>query len=102
MKKLLIILTLSLLALDAFAQRTVQGRIVDDRGEPAIGATIVVRGTAIGTATDWDGIFSLQIPNGDVVLIISYIGFENREITINSSGEFTVRTIRDDPPRRTY
>ena len=97
MKKLLTILTLSLLALNAFAQRTVQGRVVDELGEPVIGV-IMIKGTSIGTATDIDGNFRLRVPNDDVVLVISSLGFDSREVKISSSGEFTVSSIPNNYP----
>ena len=98
MKKLLTILTLSLLALNAFGQRTVRGTVVDELGEPVIGAAVMVKGGISGTATDLDGNFRLRVPNDDVVLVISSIGFGNREVKISSSGEFTVSSIPNNYP----
>ena len=92
MKKLLIIITLSILALDAFSQRTVSGIVVDERGEPVIGATIMVRGMpGVGTITDFDGNFSFQVPNDAVELIVSSVGYETQTIRITSDTIVTIR-----------
>jgi hypothetical protein len=103
MKKLLIILTLSLLALNTFGQRVVRGKVVDDLGEPAIGASVRIKDTNTGTVTDFDGNFILQVPNNDdLVLVISYIGLESREIKISSNGKFKVMSSSDAYRRTTF
>ena len=59
----------------AFAQFTATGIIADADGEPLIGVNVVVKGTAIGTITDLDGRFSLNVPSDPATLEISYIGY---------------------------
>lgn len=59
--------------------RTVKGHIVDDAGEPVIGASILEKGTTNGTITDIDGNFQLNVGN-DAVLVISYIGYQTQEL----------------------
>ena len=62
-------------------QTPVKGRIVDATGEPVIGATIIEKGNpSNGTVTDYDGNFNLNVAAG-AVLQISYIGFQEQEIT---------------------
>ena len=68
---LLLATTLSSLAQTS---RTVTGSVVDEAGEPIIGATIMVAGTTTGTVTDIDGKFSLPVPEKGK-LTISYIGY---------------------------
>ncbi|MCR4853827.1 MAG: TonB-dependent receptor [Prevotella sp.] len=78
MKKYIISLCLGLLmALPALAQNKVQqGTVVDENGEPVIGATVKVDGTKAATVTDFDGNYKLEVPkNGKVV--ISYIGYKD-------------------------
>lgn len=59
----------------------VKGKVVDDTGEPLPGATIMVKGTSIGTGTDIDGNFSLEFKSRQkVTLAISYVGMERREL----------------------
>ena len=71
--------------LAATAQRTITGTITDDQNEPLIGASILVKGTSVGTVTDLDGKYSLKVPEGSDVLVFSYTGFENQEITLGVS-----------------
>jgi TonB-linked SusC/RagA family outer membrane protein len=66
----------------SFAQRTVTGTVMDDAGEPLIGANVLVKGVAIGTVTDFDGKFSLSVPENLNTLMVSYTGFTTQEIGI--------------------
>jgi len=61
-------------------QGGISGKVVDDSGEPVIGASIRVKGTQIGTVTDLDGNFTLNATSGSI-LVISYIGYKTQEIT---------------------
>jgi TonB-linked SusC/RagA family outer membrane protein len=86
MKKLSLVLSLVLFAVGfAVAQRTVSGTITDDGGEPLIGASILVKGTSSGTVTDIDGSYSLEVPDGSNTLVVSYTGFETREVKLGAS-----------------
>lgn len=60
----------------AVAQKTnVSGVVVSaEDGQPVIGASVIVKGTTIGTVTDFDGKFSLEVPDGQKTLQISYVG----------------------------
>lgn len=63
----------------------ISGTVIDEvTGEPVIGANVLVKGTAIGTITDYDGNFSFEAPAGST-LVISYIGYLNVEVTASSS-----------------
>lgn len=55
-----------------------------DDGEPIIGATILVKGTSIGTITDLDGNFSLDVPEKNKILQISYVGMTMQEVAVKS------------------
>lgn len=68
-----------------FAQRTVSGKILagDDKSG-LIGATVVVKGTTNGTSTDFDGNFTLSVPNDASTLVVSSVGFLTREVDIAS------------------
>ena len=50
-------------------QATVSGRVVDDAGDPLIGVNVIVKGTAIGTATDLDGNYTLEVPDEASILV---------------------------------
>src|SRR5690606_5446077 len=53
----------------------VKGAVYDKKGEPLVGATVKIQGTTEGTITDIDGTFSLVVPDNDVILEFSYIGY---------------------------
>lgn len=73
------------LSLGAYAQITVNGNVKDATGEPVIGATIRVAGTQLGTATDFDGNFTLSgVPEG-AKLQISSVGYDAQEVTAASN-----------------
>lgn len=65
------------------AQTQVRGTVTDENGEPVIGASVLVKGTTVGTVTDMDGKFTLpEVPNSAKTLMISYIGMVTREVAI--------------------
>ena len=77
-------------AFPAFAQTiTVKGTVVDKEGEPLIGASVVVQGETLGTATDFDGNFSISAPSNGT-LLVSYVGYETQEIAIDGRTEINV------------
>ena len=59
----------------------VKGQVVDEKGEPIIGASISVKGTTNGVITDMDGNFTLNVAPG-ATLVISYIGYKNQEMKV--------------------
>lgn len=76
------------------AKKKISGVVVDKTGEPVIGANIVVKGTSLGTITDIDGRYTLEVPER-AVLQISYIGYLNQDIPVGSQREITVRLAED-------
>jgi len=64
---------------------SVSGRVVDQRGEGIPGATVLVKGTTIGTSTDLDGSYSITVPGKNGRLVFSFIGMRPEEKPINSS-----------------
>lgn len=80
MKHLFLLLTLLSFSLTALAQQKVTGKVKDFSGEPVIGASVVVKGNnTMGTITDFDGNFMLDVP-AKSVLVISYIGYVTQEV----------------------
>lgn len=67
----------------AFGQ-TITGTVVTDEGESLIGATIVVKGTTVGTVTNSEGSFSLNTEGKGEILVASFIGYISQEMTINN------------------
>lgn len=75
MNRLYVVVVALLLPLLLYAQRTVTGVVVDDNGEPLIGAAVRVQGTTDGTITDMDGLFSLSDVADDAIVEVSYMGY---------------------------
>ncbi|MBU2975156.1 MULTISPECIES: TonB-dependent receptor [unclassified Zobellia] len=75
-------------------QPTISGTVYDDLGEPLPGASIVLKGTTVGTTSDFDGNFTLQAEGDQHILSISYIGYKTKEIdfTDKTSVEVTMET----------
>lgn len=65
--------------------RQVSGTVWDENGDPLPGANVMVQGSTVGTQTDFDGNYSLTLPNGATQLSISYLGFSTAVLPINSS-----------------
>ena len=86
MKKisLLLVLMVSLVGF-TLAQRTISGTITDDSGETLIGASVVAKGTTVGTITEIDGTYSLNIAEDVTTLVVSYTGFDTKEIALGAS-----------------
>jgi TonB-dependent starch-binding outer membrane protein SusC len=73
------------------ADITVRGRVVSAAdGEPIPGASVTVKGTPRGVATNLDGEFTLSVPNQNSVLVVSFIGFTSRELTVGNRTVFDV------------
>lgn len=69
----------------AFAQNiSVTGNVVDDLGEPVMGASVVQKGTTNGCTTDIDGNFTLNVPKGST-LTISFVGYTSQEVVVTSN-----------------
>jgi len=86
-KSSLKILVLLLLAFSSFAlsaQVKVSGTVSDVNGEPLIGVNVVVKDAAIGTVTDVEGAYNLEVPGENSVLVFSYIGYVTVETVVGS------------------
>lgn len=64
-----------------------RGKVIDDNGEPLIGATISIPGTATGTVTDFNGDFVLKCPQGLSQVSVSYTGYNSTQVTGDLSGK---------------
>jgi TonB-linked SusC/RagA family outer membrane protein len=79
----------------SFAQKSVSGTISDAAGVPLPGATVQVVGTSNGVTTDFDGVFSITVSEGDV-LSISYVGFTTQNVTVGASATINVQLSSDN------
>ncbi len=69
----------------------VKGTVTDEAGKPLAGVSVLVKGTNLGTTTNADGTFEINIPDEAAkVLVFSYVGMETKEITIGSNHEIKV------------
>jgi TonB-dependent starch-binding outer membrane protein SusC len=86
MKRISLILAMILSTVSiTLAQRTVTGKVADGKGEALIGASVQAKGTTVGTVTDVDGNFSINVPKGATSLTISYVGFQSQDIALGTS-----------------
>ncbi|MBL7700048.1 MAG: TonB-dependent receptor [Chitinophagaceae bacterium] len=71
--------------------QTIRGKITDETGTPLLGVSILLKGTSKGTVTDSNGNFELEIPdNSSKILIVSYVGMEQQEISIAGKTEIAI------------
>jgi TonB-dependent starch-binding outer membrane protein SusC len=87
-----IILLFLLSAQYSFSQNNfkVTGKVTDETGGPVMGATVKVKGTAIATSTNADGAYSLMVPSGTSRLLITSVGFLEKEVAIDNQSEVNV------------
>lgn len=84
MKKILLLLSTLFIAHSFNAQTTITGTVLDESGEPLIGANIYTKNLdGMGVATDFDGSFSLDVPYVPISLVVSYLGFVDQVIEAN-------------------
>ena len=74
----------------------VSGQVLDSKGQPVVGASVIVRGTTVGVSTDAEGRFSLEVPApaASQVLEISYLGYETATVAVGARTDFSV-TLRE-------
>ena len=97
MKKLTIFLIAVMTCLGIYAQDVkVTGTVVSSTdGEPLIGATVMVKGSSAGTATDLDGKFTIQAKKGST-LLVSYVGYKSQEVKVNGQMADVKVTLVED------
>lgn len=93
-----ILLNGNVLAQQSASDNTIKGQIVDNEGEPIIGASIQLKDdTSIGTVTDTEGNFALKVPSGSI-LIIRYVGFTTLEYPLKT-GEKEIKIVLEQDAR---
>lgn len=75
-------------------KKIITGTVVDPNGEAVIGANVLVKGTTNGTITDMDGKFSLEVPEG-AMLLVSYIGYSDYETKVSNQSNLSI-TLKED------
>ena len=82
MKKILTLLVGCLVSLFVMAEKQVSGVVLDSQDQPVIGASVMVKGTSIGTITDYDGEFILEVNDDAKVLVVSFVGMQTQEVAV--------------------
>lgn len=80
MKKIFTLLFLTVLSLSLYAEKQVSGVVVDEKGDPVIGASIQAKGTTQGTISDYDGNFEMEVPESVKTLVVTFVGMKAREV----------------------
>lgn len=75
-------------------QFVVEGVVTDENGQPMPGVTVLVKGTRVGTSTDFDGNFRIRVSNGNV-LVMSFVGYLNQEVKIEGRSDIKVQLKPD-------
>ena len=84
------------------AQRTISGKVKDSKGNILIGASIMVKGTSIGTTSDIDGFYSLNVPYRYKEIKVSYTGYKDKVIYLGASNIVNVRFQQSSSGGRFY
>jgi len=97
MRKVFLIIIACALACVASAQTTISGTVLDGamKGDPAIGASVLVAGTTVGTITDMEGHFTLEVPEGKFILQISMVGYKTQVLNIRGKNSVEVTLMED-------
>jgi iron complex outermembrane receptor protein len=83
------------LSVNLYSQSLLDGKVMDDvSSDPIAGVNVIVKGTSSGTASDFNGNFSINVSSGDV-LVFSYVGYTTREITYNGELSMEVSLSED-------
>ena len=84
MKKIFTLLALCFLSLGMMAEKQISGVVLDSSNEPVIGASITVKGTSLGTISDYDGEFLLSVPDDATIVVVSFVGMQTQEVAIQA------------------
>lgn len=91
MRKLLVLLTIFLLTSGMLlAQKTISGKVTDEKGSPISNASVVVKGSSNGGFTNEEGSFRIEIPGTARVLVFSAVGYVQKEVAIDNKSNFDV------------
>ena len=102
-KRLLVVLTrhsiflafFLLLISNSYAQKTITGTVIGPDTKPVVGASVVVKGTSVGTTTNDQGVFSIALPANHDVLLITYVEYEVNEVTVTGNTVNVTMKLRD-------
>ena len=95
MRNKVILVVLLMFAVCAGAYAHARGTVLDDKGEPLVGANVYWAGTTVGVATDIDGRFQLEPVQSTNLLVTSYMGFHNDTTEVTAHSELTIVLVSD-------
>ncbi|MDR2913891.1 MAG: TonB-dependent receptor [Tannerella sp.] len=75
--------------------KKISGTVVDEKGDPIIGASVFIPGSTIGVTTDVDGNFLITVPDNTGQIKVSYIGYQTKELTIGNTTFFRIELAED-------
>jgi len=78
---------------DRAVTRIQAGRVLDESGQPLVGATVLLRGTTHGTSTDATGGYMLEVPRGENTFVVGYAGYENETASSRDGQPLTVTLL---------
>src|SRR6476620_5307308 len=90
LKALMMCPILLLTAFVAQAQKTITGKVTDEKGNPVAGASIVIKGGKGGATTDSSGTFNLSVPAGSNTLVTSFVGYQSQDVDVSSSSNVSI------------
>ena len=73
--------------------RDVKGKVLDGKGDPLGGVSVLVKGTTTGVSTDVNGAFTINVPDGKSILVISYVGFEAQEVSVSGQSSVVITMV---------
>ena len=83
------------LVFNSFAQKTITGTVMGPDKKPVVGASVIVKGTTVGTTTNEQGAFSIALPANRDVLLITYVEYEVNEVTVTGNTVNVTMKLRD-------
>jgi TonB-linked SusC/RagA family outer membrane protein len=95
---MLLVIVLQFYCSVLFAQSgtSIQGTVLEEEtGAPLPGVNVIVKGTSVGTTTDSQGAFTLNVPDQNAVLVFSFIGYKSQEVQVGSQSTFEIKLASD-------
>lgn len=74
---------------------TIKGKVTDDKGDPLPGVNILVKGTQQGTTSDISGLFSIETPAANSVLVFSFVGYQLQEVQVGNMSNLEIKMLTD-------
>lgn len=80
----------------AAVDKTITGKVIDEKSSGLPGVSVIVKGTQRGTSTNGEGEFQLDVPDDNAVLIFSFVGYKSQELTVGSQSKISIKLAPDE------